>query len=143
MRTAITLMVAVSLFTMVPAASASHDETFEEDGEILAGQPGTGLGVGAAELGAACDTDSDLNGVDGQWHNITGFAEHEFELTMDDTLDVDVFFYDADCSWINADSTGAEGFVGQTEDGTVPANAAFAVVNGWAGTGSYTLTINA
>jgi hypothetical protein len=138
MRNTIILLAAASLLTMAPAAVAGHGETFDEDGEILVGQPGAGV----TERGAACDTESGLNGVDGQWYAIDGFGDHDFELTMDDTLDVDLYFYTAGCDFVNADADGAEAFLGGTEDGTVPSEAAFAVVDGFAGTGGFTLSIS-
>ncbi|PSG98256.1 hypothetical protein BRD56_01290 [Thermoplasmatales archaeon SW_10_69_26] len=142
MRNTIILLAAASLLTMAPAAVAGHGETFEEDGEILLGQPGTNAGVGVTELGAACDTESELNGVDGQWYAIDGFDDHDFELTMDDTLDVDMYFYTTECEFIDDGFDGAEAFLGGTEDGTVPSEAAFAVVDGFAGTGDFTLSIS-
>ena len=59
---------------------------------------------------------------------------------MDPTLDADVWFYDAACNFINDDSM-AQAFVGETESSTVPAGAAYAVVDGFAGTGNFTLTV--
>lgn len=133
------ILIALSLFTIAPTALADHG-TFEATGEILVGNPSTGVIGGVTELAAPCDTGSDLNGFDGQWHDISGFSDHAFVLDPADTLDADVWFYNASCGFIS-NSTGAQAFIGANENGTVPENATFAVVDGFVGTGSYKLSI--
>jgi subtilisin family serine protease len=107
-------------------------------GSILVGNPAS-ADAGVVQTAAACNPASPLNGLDGVWYNIAG-AGSSFSLTMDATLDVDVYFHTASCARVGG-SIGAQGFLGATEAGTVPSGAAFAIVNGFAGTGTFVLTL--
>lgn len=135
-RTTAAALLLGSLLVLPTAVAAST--TFS--GTITAGHPATGVGVGVTELGAACDTEADLNGVDGHWFDVAAYDGWTFVLTMDATLDADVWFYDASCTPID-DGSGAKGIIGVQETGKVPSNAAYAIVNGYAGTGSFTLKL--
>ncbi len=130
-------IVALAVLIALPTAAAAS-QTFE--GTITVGHPATGVGVGVTELAAACDPGSDLNGVDGHWYEVSTYASGTFVLTMAETLDADVWFYDANCTLIDH-GEGAQGILGVTEIGTVPADADHAIVNGYMGTGSFVLTL--
>ncbi len=90
-------------------------------------------------VGAACDTKSALNGVDGVWYAIprgstrVTFAPSAF-------LDADLQFRTATCQSItDGGFLNAQGF-GHLVAGPVPKSASFILANGWMGTGAFTIT---
>jgi hypothetical protein len=115
-------------------------------GTITLGQPG----IGITETVGECDTASDVQGLDGMWFAIEGHDawSGRLELPAAET-DADVYFYDAECSYIdysdmaqNFIALGVEPVADNSEVGTVPEGAAFAVVNGFVGSQiSFTLTL--
>lgn len=72
--------------------------TFE--GHIQAGQPGTLTGTSiSGDTVASCDPEHPLNGIDAVWFRLPDMTEeHHFRLEMPATLDVDVHFYNDDCT---------------------------------------------
>jgi len=131
------LATAVLALAAAPAAAGSST-TFE--GRISIGHPTTFLGLGVTELFAPCDEASELNGVDGVWFEVAGLAGADFLLTMEQTLDADVYFYDDSCSFLEADG-GADNFFDLPESGTVPPGAEYAIVTAFTGFGAFTLTL--
>lgn len=96
----------------------------------------------------SCDPAGPLNGVDGAVYDISKHAGHYLELELESTLDADVYFYTAECDLIDEHLEAAEGsyddsfnngFVGETERGFIPPEAAFAEVAGYLGNGGYVL----
>lgn len=128
-----------ALALLLIAAPAVSAQTYS--GSILVGHAVTGLAGGATEIFEACTPDGELAGVDGVWFDIGTGDNRTFALTMDSTLDADVYFYDAGCSYIS-DYSGAQNFLGEAEAGIVPEGARFAIVDGFAGTGAFELTIS-
>lgn len=138
--------------TALAAVPASANE-FSDDQFLAVGTgPLWWEGLGISEQ-AACDSGSDLQGIDGYWYDLgaegvsgTGF---EFLLTTDDPMDVDALFYDSDCGQVAVVgdcfvATGLDDPLGdcQEESGPVPDNAEFLLVQNFAGSGTYQLTIS-
>lgn len=136
---AFALLLTVGTMPLV-ATGASHG-TFE--GAILLGNPTTAVTRGVSEAAADCQPGSPANGVDGVWHRVDEFAGGTFTLTMESTLDADLYFYTLDCTSINDKRDGAEALMGFAETGDVPPDAGYAIVNGFVGSGSYTLKFQA
>ncbi len=108
-------------------------------------------GLGITQAGSACDPEGDLQGVDGYWydleaHGVSG-AGFEFLLTTEDPMDVDAVFYDDGCGLL--EEVGAC-FIGpleepplcQQESGPVPDGAAYLLIQNFAGSGTYQLTVS-
>lgn len=134
---ALALLAVLALAAPGPALAES---TYE--GSILLGHPGTMAGVSASgDTLASCEPEHPASGVDAVWFELPDEPIASFELAMDDTLDADVYFYDDTCRWI-VHLVGAQGFLGATERGNVPADAAYAVVEGPAGAGAFELTLD-
>lgn len=131
------ILCGVVAFVLAFAGTASADDY---NGDILLGSPPAGLGTGTTELAAPCDDQSDLNGTDGVWFDIGDDDGTSFTLTMDATLDADVYFYDAECDYIS-DTVGGQAGLGADESGAVPSDATYAIVVGYLGTGSFTLSL--
>lgn len=137
------LLVALAALAAMPAARADEPR-FEQVGHITAPNPASKLtgsiteqlnpcGVGHPELG-------DLTGLDGWWIELPAWApDSEATLTFD-ALDMDVWFYDEECTLVASDADSRAGGMATTpavEDGTVvrrergsiPTAARYAVVN--------------
>lgn len=127
-------ILAGALVALGPLATAA-----EHGGAIFLGAPAFGLGLGPTEFLHPCDEAAQTTNLDAVWFAIAGEGTG-FTLVMDLTLDADVYFYDADCGYLDT-TQGAQGFLGDTEEGPVPPGAAFAIVVGYAGSGSFVLTI--
>lgn len=135
------LLVAVlTTAAVLQAGSAFAAASYK--GSIQAGQPANVIneagvgGAGLAQTLGACDVNSQFNGTDGHWYASSGTS---VTLTMAATLDGGVLFYNSACTFIAAVD---KEFIGGTELGKVPASAAFALVTGYAGTGTYTLSFS-
>lgn len=137
MKKKITIALAVVLGTLLasPASAA-----FSGSGSILVGHPVTGFTGGVAEIAGRCDSQSELNGTDGVWFDISGNENLTAVLTMSEELDADAWFYDANCRFIR-DSSMAQLGIGETEVGIVPGGAAYVVVDGFLGSGTFTIDI--
>lgn len=133
-------LTAGALSALLAAAAPAHAEM------ILVGNPATAVGAGVTEFVGGCDPASPVQGIDGYWYDIAGKAGAPATLTMDPTLDVDAYFYDSACTYLDATTSDGSpimgaGFIGETEHATVPDGARYIVVNGFAGTGNFTLAI--
>lgn len=109
-----------------------------EEGSVLVGHPATFVAGGVSEnLGCPAGGDARFDGIDGAWFAI---PETTASIIIDPsaTLDADGFFYTADCSFIE-EVTLAQAGLGSQERGNVPEGAAFVVVDGFVGTGSFTI----
>lgn len=129
---------AASMLVLGGPASASH--TAEFTGTILVGNPMTGIVGGVTENVEGCSPGGATEGLDGVWFDIAGFGGGTGVLTNADTLDGDVWFYTAGCGFINNAAMAAKG-LGETETGAIPEAAAYAVVDGFVGTGDFTLSL--
>jgi len=137
--------------TMIAVAGITGAGITQEEPVVLTGTIGVGNPVlGVTEVGGACDPSSPLQGLDGMWFPIAGHDGWSATLDLPAAeSDADVYFYDAECGSIDYDdmaqnfmALGIDPFLDNTEQGTVPAGAAFAVVIGYAGVNiSFTLTI--
>lgn len=130
------LLAAIALtLAATPLAAA---DTYS--GSILVGHPVTAVIGGVTENAEPCTPGGATAGIDGVWFDIGDVGGMAFSLTMDDTLDADVWFYTASCAFIDSNVGALAGF-GTLESGAVPAGAKFAVVDGFAGTGGFQLTV--
>lgn len=119
----VALLLILSAFLPVSTAHTTAD-----DGAFVAGHPGTF---------AFCGED----GTSSDWYDIGGFGDgdHFLTLEMDQTLDVDAFFYDSSCEKIsNASCVSLE----NPAVCPVPTDAASMRVNAFAGHGSYEFVID-
>jgi hypothetical protein len=141
--------------TTAPAALAgTHTGGRTYLGWIKAAHPGLPVTL----LGAPCHPRSPLNGVDGVWYQVPRGATH-VRMTPARTLDASVLFYtvypggtpavvSADgglgggCRFVSG-IFGRHGIYGNgfggVASGSVPAGASFVIVNGYMGTGTFTL----
>lgn len=101
---------------------------------------------------ARCDPESDLNGLDGVWYDIAGFAGHQASLTMDPDSLFEVHWYDASCTYTGAVESPwlcvavclpeDPREMGETVTATVPDDARYAIVDLYYGVdATFTLTI--
>ena len=129
------------VLSIAAPATAGHGPQFTATGTVLVGDPASAVIGGVTENVAPCDPGSAANGVDGIWYDIQGFGVHTATLTMDSTADFDIYWYDESCQFID-DVTMAANFVGETEMGTVPFDARYAVVDLFiGGAATFNLTI--
>lgn len=141
LRLAAAVLVPALALAVPVAGNAGHtEEPLVATGTILVGHPATGVVGGVTENLAPCTTDDPLNGVDGVWVDLGDFQGHDAVLTVDATLDGDLYFYDSGCGFL-PEGTMAAGFLGATEAGVVPVDAQYAIVDGFLGTGAFTLTV--
>jgi hypothetical protein len=90
-------------------------------------------------VGAACDPTSPLNGIDGVWYKIPRGATR-VTFTPSALLDADLLFRTGTCQGITDGGVlNGQGY-GRRVSGPVPKNASFVLVNGWLGTGAFTVT---
>lgn len=121
---ALLVLVALSL-TASPARGG-----YDVGGVIQAGNPMTAVVGGVTEIMGACDPTSDVQGVDGYWLKLPAdAATKRATLTIRDVDDdVDLYFYDGDCSFVDDLSMAQKSF-GETEHGNIPEGATWAVAN--------------
>lgn len=130
MRALIVLLTGLLLTGLAVPANAGHD-SIEETGIVLAGSP-------EPVLGSPCDPGAaDPHGVS---YDVTGFDGHDFLIVPVISLDVDPVFYDENCESLGNGGAPLD-FLGFPEDGQVPAGSVYLYVWGWAGTGTFDLTI--
>lgn len=130
-----TTLVIASLFVIAlgsPPAAALEDE-----GTVLVSVPE----VVVQEVTSACDPDAADNGVFGVWYDVSDYQGDFFQITPLSTLDVDPIFYDGDCEEIPGNGGAALGFLGAIEQGFVPSGAEHILVYGYAGSGTFTISI--
>lgn len=144
--------VAALVFSFAPANAA-----IEITGSIEMGHPGTQSGVGYEYLSHPCeeikneDGTGNYDGFDAVWIDIRdkAGAGTPIVVSMDPALDIDVYFYaladedgdgEFECNDMGGDAV-AGGFLGEAGKGEVPANAAFVLVDGWAGHGAFTIKL--
>jgi hypothetical protein len=132
-------MLAVALVA-VPLSQGGHGTFTASDSFLPPGNTTTKLVGGVSETVAGCDPGSAADGLDGFWYDITGYGGHAFSLSVDATLDADTWFYDSGCGF-ESSGDGAENLIGGAEAGTVPADAAFVIVDNAGGFGAFTITI--
>jgi hypothetical protein len=141
LRLAAAILVPALALAVPMAGHATHSEDpLIASGTILVGHPVSSISGGVTENLAPCTPADPINGVDGVWVDLLDFQGHDASMVVDATLDADVFFYTAACDYVAGADLNA-GFLGEPEAGTVPADAQYAVVNGFLGTGSFTLTV--
>lgn len=114
----------LGLVLLLPTAAADHGAVTYAGTIHLSD---TGLLI--ARL-APCDPASPLNGLDGHWFAIDGFAGHPFALAPEFPLDGFVEFFDAACSFVGGWNERGPGGI---EDGVVPAGSANVLVSGYVG----------
>ncbi len=137
-------------------AHAAGPKTFS--GTILVGDPVTSVTGGVSETGRTlnptgsgpdCVSAQPTDGVDGLFFDVSDYAGQAAVLAdVNDSAgvnDLDVWFYDATCSVIGSYAAMAtDPAPGVGETGVVPDNAAYAVVDLFAGANaSFTLTVGA
>lgn len=135
MKVATTLIIA-SLFVIAlvtPVSASEHG--IEEEGSILFGVP-----VAVQNAADPCNPDSELNGLFSAWYDVSELQGESFEILVSENLDIDPLLWDADCEFI--DYGGAPlGFLGADESGTISEGSHFLLVQGYVGSGDYTLTV--
>lgn len=141
----------------VPTGSASHG-TYSDEQFIAVGTGPLWYEQAHAAITqqAECDPSSDLQGIDGYWYDLEaegiGVGDaHDFLVTTDDPMDVDVLFYDDSCGLVHvvgncfiSTGLGDNDPLGdcQEESGPVPEQAAYVLVQNFLGSGTYQLTIS-
>jgi hypothetical protein len=141
MRIRSTILIAAAVVAVaVPALGRADTQTYT--GTITVGNPASAVTGGVAETIDFCDPSGSTNGIDGKWFDIgASDATRNATLTTDPTLDGDVYFYDVGCQLIGDFDMATVG-PGSPEAGVVPATAEFVVVDGFLGTGAFTLSID-
>lgn len=138
------------LFLGVPAAQAGHaDDSFEEEGDIAAGNPASSFVGGASEIHWVVTGEETLDGVDGEVVELPSWAPgHPLWVngTSPVPYDLDVWFYDDDRALIGDGDPGPDGDACVTASSDevceVPAEASYAVVDLWSGANvNFTLTL--
>lgn len=128
-----------SLLLVTSVATAGHGGAFTDARSITVDSP-----ANYAPIVFPCDVTSPFNGLSGYWYDLASNgmagAGHSFLLSSDDPLDIDPYFYDVNCDFIS-NGGAAMGGIGVAETGTVPPNAAFLLVWGALGHGTYELTL--
>lgn len=131
-----TTLLATACMLLFAAPLVTADEQYA--GTFLG--PGT-LGLGHQDALSDCAPDDTPLGQ-GFLFALSGDAPgNAFVLTMDPTIDVDVWFYDDDCHELGG-AVGAQGFVGETETGTIPAGATVAFVENYLGAGAFDMIVS-
>lgn len=111
-------------------------------GTAQIGNPASTNTIGIVEALAPCNAADDMNGLDGVWLEVSVHAGRNAVLAMTTLNDFDLRFYDAECAPIDYAVMGEQG-MGQPEVGTIPAEAAFVIVNHFSGhEGRFELTIS-
>ncbi|GAC1321672.1 MAG: hypothetical protein NVSMB12_21950 [Acidimicrobiales bacterium] len=96
------------------------------------------------EVGAPCDPTSPLNGLDGVWYKLPRGSTH-VTLTPSAILDADVVFRAGPGGRLGCHGVPGEGgFLpgrgyGHAVSGSVPSEATFLLVNGFLGTGAFSI----
>jgi len=148
------LFAAAIVLTALGAAGYGHADPVPLTGTIALGNASQTAGEGGiTENGAPCELGSELNGLDGVWLDVSGLEGLDAVLTFSGenaaVSDADVYFYSAECSKLEDDSmaqnfiaAGRAPFETNVESGSIPEDAAFAIVNGFFGANiSFTLTV--
>lgn len=141
------ILVAAMLAGSLIGTQVSQAHTTTHPGSIAVGNPATAFTGGVTEIGAACDTSSPLNGVDGVWVDITAhIGTHTATVVPTGAnaavQDLDLWFYTASCGFINVGVGAANGF-GASESATIPGGTGFIIVDLFAGAAAtYTLTVS-
>lgn len=123
-------ILAVAGLSAALAGAAHAEATVLAKGEIVVGNPVGALVGGVSEIMAVCGGDESFNGIDGIAFDVppTLRGTGAKLVTVGDTaLDADVYWYDSGCNLIE-DYAMAEVAV-VNENGTVPAEAVFGVVD--------------
>lgn len=124
------LIIVAALTALAAGGTARADEV---TGHIEVGNPSTGLGLaGITERVDACSPGGNAEGIDGQWLTVAAGQSVVVTLTggATDLEDLDVYFYDAECNYIDDESMVTEN---PSESGTAPAGAAFMIVDLFSG----------
>lgn len=132
MKTQLSFVLAAAVLLVPSTLAGTYTGTFTG--------PGHGFLPGVTATLAPCDPGSASQGVDGYWFDIG----HEppgatYTLAVATTLDADLVFHDSACNFLTHD--GATSGLGATLTGVVPAGADWVLVDNFAGSGAFTLTI--
>jgi hypothetical protein len=141
----------LAVVAATPALASNHAKVVTYRGSILVAH----VEPLVTWQGAACDPRSPLNGIDGVWFKVPPGATGSVTLTPGDALDAQVLPYalvrggatgpsaldnSLDCG--RTDTYGSvpmqSGF-GQPVSGQLPAGTEFVLINGFYGTGAFTL----
>lgn len=119
---------AVAAIVLGPFAASAAPIT----GTIALGHPASVLGLGVTENAGACDPNSAAQGVDGYWVELAGQDAVHLENTGDASGlgELDIFFYDAECGWIEGADLVESGAI---EEGPIPAEADALVIVAFTG----------
>jgi hypothetical protein len=128
------LMLAVVAATSASALAATGTRTTTYKGSILLAH---GAFNAVTATGAACHPKSRLNGIDGVWYKIPQGATR-VTFAPSARLDADLLFRTAACQGMPYDDLPAHNW-GQVVSGPVPKGASFILVNGWLGSGTFTI----
>lgn len=133
---AATASLAAGLLAAAPVLAA---ET--RNGSILVGNPATLRATGVNEYATPCDESAPR--IDGQWFKIPSGNGH-VSIDPAPTLDVVGYFYTAkpECGYIEDRTLTTGTGLGVDEDGQIPSTAAWVVVEGFGGAGSFTITFS-
>lgn len=98
---------------------------------------------------AGCNPGTPLNGVESIIYDVAKYAGHYTDVAPQATLDADLWFFDADCNYLDpadaalagADHNLQTAALAQVERGYIPPKAAFAELRGVTGAGAFMFTI--
>lgn len=127
------LHVLVLLLLAVGPATAATTIT----GSILAGHPPIVSYQFESVSYANCGVRTD--GVDGRWFSVAGAGGRPITMTSDETLDADLYFGTEACTTGSASWCAQQTF--DVERCVAPAGTTTFFVHGFAGTGTFTITI--
>jgi extracellular elastinolytic metalloproteinase len=123
---------------VVPQPPPPPDPPYTEEFTITGSNPSgdvTGGGATGAEFAASCTYPPASQGLDGWVTRLPeGFGDgaHTVRVTADSPLhDLDLYFYDAECTAI-----GSAASPSANESGTVPSGTAYVVTHAWQGAGT-------
>lgn len=158
----IALAAGLALVGLTPAVLAGHDNSIDDTQNVVTANPLT-LGLRSFQAEAEgetvavgdCTTSRPTEGTaaaDATWYdNIEEFQNHTFRVTVDATLDVDPFFFNANdrddvtnaCWQMDSDHPWIAGYggLGVWEYGKVPSNATHMAIDHFSGVGAFTLEI--
>lgn len=141
---------AVIVLSVALVPMASHAAVAEYKGTVMIGNPASVVDSslphsgGITENGNPCAPGGNLDGLDGKWFKLADgsgglAASLTYQGTPTQADDIDVYFYEAPCKFINsyAMATGKN-----PEVGIVPSAATYVIVDGWSGVNlGFTLTV--
>lgn len=124
------VLLAVALVVLA-APPVAADGGFTVEGTLAVGNPVSKAIGGLTEFLAPCDpSDPDLQGLDGFWIALPAEVTETAASMTSDGVDTDVWFYDANCSLLlGGESEAMATDLTANENGTVPADAAYAIVD--------------